>query len=166
MMSHVCSQATYCASLTLIWLAYSLAAKPTVLSSRFQGQHNWHCTQCAAFLTRHNMALYTQMSPLQGSLPPPAATANLSTLYLLYDLYGGRATSLSVNTRVRLGTTPSPRPINQSTHTLCWESVTCCDAQPPCQPRNLQLNRRDTDEWDYNKQMLYQSCTAFTRKKT
>jgi len=107
-----------------------------------------HTTHCAALLTRHNMASHFQLSSLHGSLPLPPGTTNLSTLYLLYDLYGGRAKSLSVNTRVLLGTTPSPRPISQSTHTLCWDSLTCCDAHPPCQPRNLQLKRKDTDEWD------------------
>lgn len=50
----------------MIWLAYFLAAMPTVqsilLSSRFKGQHICHHTQCAAFLTRHNMALHTHTS--------------------------------------------------------------------------------------------------------
>lgn len=139
---------------TLIWLVYFLAAMPTVqpilLSKFFTGQHTPHATphhtHCAALLTRHNMALHFQLSSLHGSLLLPPDTTNLSTLYLLYDLYGGRATSLSVNTRVLLGTTPSPRPISQSTHALCWASLTCCEAHPPCHPRNLQLNRKDTDE--------------------
>ena len=90
------------------------------------------------------MASHLWRSSVHGSFE----VTSLSTLYLLYDRYGGRATSLSVNTRVLLGTTPSPRPISHSTHALCWESLTCFAAQPPCQPRNLQLRRNDTDEWD------------------